>query len=353
MLNDRQKMILRMIVDDYVLTAEPVGSRSISKRPDLGLSAATIRNEMADLEELGFLEQPHASAGRVPSQQGYRYYVDHLLATDSKLSTDDLSMIKSLFTEKIDEMERIAQQTAVVLSGMTQYTSVVLGPQVYDTRLRSLQIISLSEHSAVVIVVTSTGQVHNRTVTFPDGISMAEVNRLVTIVNERLQGTPMYKLRSRMLEEIMREVSRNVDDYEEAIRMLDQITPAFGADEEAKVYLGGTTNMLLQPEFQDIHKAQHVLSWLEHHERVVEALKAVPRDKVLGELPSIRIGGENQMDPPQDCTLITSTYHVAGVPVGVIGIVGPTRMEYARVIPLLRHVSKGLSEIYSKFYKGS
>lgn len=350
MLTDRQKMILRMVVDDYVVSAEPIGSRTISKHPNLGLSAATIRNEMADLEEMGYLEQPHASAGRIPSQQGYRYYVDNLVNSNLKLSVNDFAMIKSLFTEKIDEMERVAQQTAVVLSGLTQYTGLVLGPQVYDTVLKNLQIIPLNDHSAVVIVVTSTGQVQNRTVTFPEGIAMAEVERLVNIVNIRLQGTPMYKMRSRMLEELMHEVARSVGDYEEAIRLLDQIAPAIGLENEARVYMGGATNMLLQPEFQDIAKVQPVLSWLEHRDRVVEALKA---DGRIEQHPSVRIGIENHVETLQDCSLITATYHVSGVPVGVIGVVGPTRMEYGRVIRLLRHVSLGLSELYSKFYNGS
>ncbi|MCY0875988.1 MAG: heat-inducible transcriptional repressor HrcA [Firmicutes bacterium] len=348
MLTDRQMLILRMVVDDYVRSMEPVGSRTIAKHPELTLSAATIRNEMADLEELGYLEQPHTSAGRIPSQLGYRFYVDHLIKMHSKLSPTDVDSIKSLFGERVNEVERVAQQTAVILSGLTQYTSVVLGPQVYETTLRSLQIVPLSDHTAVVLVVTSSGQVQNRTVTFPEGISLRESQRLVKLLNDRLQGTPMYRIRSRMMEELSREISRHMEDYEEALRLLDQIVTVIDSEATEKVFLGGATNMLLQPEFRDVQKATPVLTWLEHKDRVGDALR---EEGSSGDKLKIRIGGENDIAMLQGCSVITATYQVGDNPFGVIGVIGPTRMDYGRVIALLDAMSQGLSDMYARLYK--
>jgi heat-inducible transcriptional repressor len=363
MMTERQMLILRMVVDDYVRSAEPVGSRTISKHSDLSLSAATIRNEMADLEELGYLEQPHTSAGRIPSQIGYRYYVDNLLSADERLNTQDVGVIRSLFAERIGEIERIGQQTAQVLSSLTHYTSVVMGPQIYDATLRSLQVVGLTERSAVLLVVTSTGQVQNKTVTFPEGISIHEVSHLVEILNRNLQGTPMYRIRSRVMEEIMREVAREVEDYEEALRLLDQIVSLVDEDAEDRLYLGGATNMLLQPEFRDVQKVKSVLSWLEHPDFVLEALRQVGNDDELirwkglrgidlGKAKAkVRIGVENDVLTLQDCSLITATYNIGSGPPGVIGVIGPTRMDYGRVIHLLEHLSGQLTNLYSQWYK--
>ncbi len=346
MLTERQLLILRLIVDNYVLSAEPVGSRTVSKQADLGLSAATIRNEMADLEEMGYLEQPHASAGRIPSQLGYRFYVDHLLLQGADLSVQEIDRVKSLFTERIGEMERVAQQTASFLSNLTQYTAVVLGPQVYDTTLKSLQLVPLNDRTAVVLVVTSTGQVHNRTVAVPEGLAIKDFERMFKVLDKKLSGIPVYRMRSRALEEITLELARHMNDFEEAMRVLDQALSWMGEDSEGKLYVGGTTNMLLQPEFQNVQKAKTVLAWLEHHQDVMDVL----REDSSGARLQVRIGGENDVLTLRDCSLVTATYHVGGKPIGVVGILGPTRMDYARVIPLLDRISLGMTELFTKFY---
>ena len=349
MLSERQKMILRMIVEDYIQSAEPVGSRSISKHVDMGLSAATIRNEMADLEEQGYLEQPHTSAGRVPSQQGYRYYVDHLLQLGERLKQEEISKMKMLFSERVDEIEKVAQQTALYLSTFTQYTAVVLGPQVYDNTLRSLQVVPITEHSAVLLVVTSTGQVQNKTVSFPDDISLSQVEQLVRLLNEKLVGIPIYQMRSRIFEEISREVARQMRDFEEAQRILDRLLNVIVSEKDGKVFLGGTTNMLLQPEFHNVEKAKSVLSWLEHHDLVSKALL---QESMTSAPLSVRIGGENELSMLQNCSLVTATYRIGEDPVGVIGIIGPTRMEYGRVIRVLDYLSKEMTQLVTKWYSG-
>lgn len=348
MLSERQMLILRMIVDDYVRFAEPVGSRTISKHPGLELSAATIRNEMADLEEMGYLEQPHTSAGRVPSQQGYRFYVDHLMSQEAHLGAEDIRRIKSLFTRRVDEMERLVKQAAVILSSLTRYAGVVLGPSAYETTLRRVQFVPLSDRTAVVLVITSSGQVHNKTINLPDGISGGDVERLFNILNEKLQGTPMYRIRSRIQEEIAQQLARHLEDYEESMRLLDQILVSLSAEADAKVYLGGATHMLEQPEFRDVQKVLPVLTWLESAERVAEALRT---DEGGGEL-RVRIGGENGVLTLQDCSLLTATYQVGGAPLGVIAVIGPTRMDYARVIRLMEVLSRGMTDAAARYFTG-
>jgi heat-inducible transcriptional repressor len=219
MLSERQRMILNAIVDDYIRFAEPVGSRSISKRGDVGFSPATIRNEMSDLEELGFLEQPHTSAGRIPSNKGYRYYVDHLVPYGA-LSGHELNVMKNFFAEKINEVEQVIQQVATILSGLTNYTSIVLGPEVFNTTLKHLQIIPLNDTTAVAIIVTNTGHVENKTFTLPEGIPMAEIERMVNMLNAKLQNVPLIQLRSKLYTEIGVELSKNVDRYGDLLKVM-------------------------------------------------------------------------------------------------------------------------------------
>src|ERR1700730_9637872 len=246
MLSERQRMILNAIVDDYIRFAEPVGSRSISKRGDVGFSPATIRNEMSDLEELGFLEQPHTSAGRIPSNKGYRYYVDHLVQYGA-LSVHELSVMKGFFAEKISEVEQVVQQVATVLSGLTNYTSIVLGPEVFNTTLKHLQIIPLNEHTAVAIIVTNTGHVENKTFTLPPGIPMAEIEKTVNILNGKLQNVPLVQLRSKLYSVIGAELSKNVDRYEDLLHLMEDVLQN---EEQDRIFLGGATNMLTQPDFK-------------------------------------------------------------------------------------------------------
>ena len=181
-------------MDDYIQTAEPVGSRTVSKRKGVGFSAATIRNEMADLEEMGYLEQPHTSAGRIPSHLGYRYYVDHLLSP-LRPRMSDIQKLKRLFTIQRDELEQVFQETAAILSKLTQYTTVILGPMVYEDRLRHLQVVSLSENNAVVVIVTDAGHVEKKRFTVPEKISLSSIEKLVNLLNHRLAGVPLYRLK--------------------------------------------------------------------------------------------------------------------------------------------------------------
>lgn len=341
MLSERQKMILSAIVDDYIRSAEPVGSRSISKRGDVAFSPATIRNEMSDLEELGFLEQPHTSAGRIPSEKGYRYYVDHLLR-QGKLTAPDLNVMKTFFAEKLSEVEQVIQQVASVLSGLTNYTSIVMGPEVFNTTLRLLQVVPLGDTSAVAIIVTSTGQVENKIFQIPQGIPMGEIEKFVNILNARLTGVPLLHLRSKMYNEISEELSKHVSGYEDLLRVFEQVVED---DKEDRIFLSGATKMLAQPEFKDVEKVKNFLELLDETPTLVKLITSAPEGL------QVRIGSENTVEAINNCSLITATYAVDGKMLGTIGILGPTRMEYGKVIGLLEHFSKDMAVIMQRWYK--
>ncbi|ALS27270.1 heat-inducible transcriptional repressor HrcA [Paenibacillus cisolokensis] len=341
MLTERQRMILNAIVDDYIRSAEPVGSRSISKRGDVGYSAATIRNEMADLEELGFLEQPHTSAGRVPSIKGYRYYVDHLVKLGD-VNEHELKLLRSYIAEKMRGMEQVTQHAAMILSNLTNYTSIFLGPETFNTTLKHFQLVPLNEDTAVAIIVTSTGHVENTTVSIPSDMSMSDMERIVNILNAKLAGVPLVQLRSKLFSEVGEELSRYAAHCE---RMIDVLTGVLKEGEGNRVFLSGTTNILTQPEFKDVDKVKTLLDLLEETPTIM---------KLFADLPAgiqVRIGTENEHEAINNCSLITATFSIDGQSLGTIGILGPTRMEYGKVISLLDVLSKDLAVLMARWYK--
>jgi len=341
MLSERQKLILSAIVDDYIRSAEPVGSRSISKRGDVSFSPATIRNEMADLEELGFLEQPHTSAGRIPSNKGYRYYVDHLLQT-GLLTNQEISQIKHELVDRILQIEQVIQQVSVILSNLTNYTSIVLGPEIFNTSLRHLQLLPLGDNRAVAIIVTNSGHVENKVVEIPEGLPISEIEKTVAILNAKLTGVPLVHLRSKLYTEIASELRKHVSNYEELIQSIDS---AFQSEGENRLFMSGTTNMLTQPEFKDVDKVKAFLDVLDQTDTMMRLFSGAQ------EGIQVRIGAENSVEAINNCSLITATYALHGKPIGTIGILGPTRMEYGKVINLLGYFSRDLTKILNRWYK--
>ncbi|TVP85029.1 MAG: heat-inducible transcriptional repressor HrcA [Alkalicoccus sp.] len=338
MLTERQLYILKAIVDDYITNAEPVGSRTISKRQDINFSPATIRNEMSDLEEMGFLEKPHSSAGRIPSQKGYRYYVDHLLSP-TQLSSRDVTDIRSQLAEKFQESEQVIQQSAKILSQLTSYTSIVLGPEVFESKLQQIQLIPISTTQAVIIIVTDSGHVENQTVYFPENVSGSDVEKVVNILNERLRGVPIYQLQQKLSQEIASVFKKYVSKYE---TMLTALREVFRDHQQEKVYYGGKTNILSQPEFNDVERVRNILNIFEEDALVSRLIRS--EDQGL----TIRIGEENDFKPFEDLSLVTATYTLDGKYVGTIGLLGPTRMEYPRVISLMEYFSRDMSELLNR-----
>ena len=340
-LTDRQKLILSAIIDDYIRSAEPVGSRSISKRSDVGYSPATIRNEMSDLEEMGYLEQPHTSAGRVPSHKGYRYFVDNLLKLGN-ISNHELEVIKMFFANKIQETEQVIQQVAVILSQLTNYTSIVLGPEIFSTTLKHMQLIPLNEETAVAIIVTNTGYVENKVVSIPENLPVHEMEKFVNLLNARLRDVPLAQMKSKLHTEIISELREHVARYQDLIAMLEKVLES---DHENRIYLSGATNMLNQPEFKDVEKVKMIFDTFDETDTLVQIFSKA------GEGIEVRIGAENDVEAFHNCSLITAAYTYEGKSLGTLGIIGPTRMEYSKVISLLQYLSKDLAEHLSRWYK--
>ena len=341
LLTDRQLLILQVIVDDFIRSAQPVGSRSLSKKEDISFSSATIRNEMADLEELGYIEKTHTSSGRVPSEKGYRYYVDHLLSPQA-LNQQDVSIIQSIFAEKIYEFEKIIQRSAKILSELTNYTSIVLGPAASINKLKRIQIIPLNKETAVAIFVTDTGHVENRTFSLPASIDASDLEKTVNILNARLAGVPLEDLNDKIYKEVAMLLRQHIHNYD---LMLHTVADSLKMPVTEKLFFGGKTNMLSQPEFHDISKIRTLLTMIDQEEWIYNLI----RKDSAG--IHVKIGTENNISAMDNCSLITATYSVGVEKLGTIAILGPTRMEYSRVIGLLQLLSNDLTAVLTRLYQ--
>ncbi|NSL50273.1 heat-inducible transcriptional repressor HrcA [Calidifontibacillus erzurumensis] len=341
MLTERQLLILQVIIDDFIRSAQAVGSRTIAKKEKISFSPATIRNDMADLEEMGFIEKPHTSSGRIPSEKGYRFYVDHLLSP-SQLNEEELASIRELFNSKIYEIEMVAKKSAKLLSEFTNYTTIVLGPDLKETRLKQIQIIPFNREKVVVIIVTDTGNVEHQTLSLPEGLDVSALEKFVNILNEHLKGCPIIELQDRIQKELIGVIKKYLYDHNFVFELMNKI---FDHNKTEKVFYGGKTNMLSQPDFTDINKIRSLLSLIEQENIVYNLFKS--KDAGI----SVKIGQENKIKEMQNCSVITATYSIGNEPMGTIAILGPTRMEYSRVITLLKIFSEDLSKALTSLYQ--
>jgi heat-inducible transcriptional repressor len=342
MLSDRQLMILQVIIDDFIESAHPVGSRAISKKDEISLSAASIRNVMSDLEEMGYIEKTHSSSGRVPSEKGYRYYVDNVIAPT--VGKSNLYLMKDLIRDEFVDFEKLVQKSAEVLSDLTNYTSIILGPEVFETKVKQLQIVSISEYSAVAILVTDSGHVEHRSFTIPAEISASDLEKIVNILNERLKGVSLARLPEVITTEVISLMRIYVRDFEKSFNYLQS---AFFQDQPVKLYIGGKTNLLAQPEFNDINKVRSFYQMMENEDRVVNLLKT-PQHGI-----KVTIGNENEFDEIKDFSLITASYQLGAEQMGTIALLGPTRMEYRKVITLLNALSNEMTDALYLWYKNN
>ncbi|EQB35914.1 MULTISPECIES: heat-inducible transcriptional repressor HrcA [Virgibacillus] len=342
MLTERQLLILQVIIDDFIESAHPVGSRAISKKDDIPYSAATIRNEMADLEDMGFLEKTHSSSGRVPSEKGYRYYVDHLISPS--ILHEDGDVIKHIVNDGFFEFEQIVQMSAEVLSQLTNYTSIILGPEIFETKLKQLQIITLSSNTAVAILVTNTGHVEHRSFTIPTEINPSDLEKLVNILNNQLSGVPIIQLADKFNTEIVSMLNQYVSDIGKSYQYLNEV---LFHEHPVKLYIGGKANMLMQPEFNDVDKIRSFYSMIENEDKIAHLLK-----QSNGGI-KVSIGQENDVDAIKDFSLITAAYHLGEGQMGTIALLGPTRMEYRRVISLLNILSHEMTDALYMWYKNN
>jgi heat-inducible transcriptional repressor len=340
MLDERKRKILQTIVDDYVSTAEPVGSRTLARKYSLGLSPATIRNEMSDLEVLGFLEQPHTSAGRIPSPRGYRFYVDCLLAP-TQISEHDIGLITNWYESRVRSLEEVFQETTKIISRMTRSVSLVTAPQFSKALFKYLQFLPLDERRAIVVVVTDAGFVENKVINIPEGTSFQDLQQIAVSINERLAGLSFDQIKHSLLSEIRNDILKNPALFETALAVLRQ---ALAVERAEKVYLGGTTQLLAQPEFRDVEKIRDLLAMLEEEKLLSDILHMQDGDGVV-----VTIGQENKYTSIQNCSMVQATYRVDGQVIGTLAVLGPTRMEYGKIMGVLEFMHRHLGETLKKF----
>lgn len=340
-MDDRKRQVLLAIIQDYILTAEPVGSRTISKKYKLGVSPATIRNEMADLEEMGYIEQPHTSAGRIPSDIGYRYYVDFLMEK-IKLSEEEEKLIRQFYDCKVAELEGVIRASGELVSKLTSYAAITLGPHFDSSTIKHIDITNIDGERVLLVVVTDTGLVEHRLLDMPGYISQEELDMVSNVLKERLRGLPLKEAGTKVFDEICREVEVKRAFLLDIFQFIEEV---LRGSAESNVYLEGTLNILKHPEFKNIEKVQSLLSLLQQK----HLLKDLIRHPVPEGL-TVKIGTENDYKGIQDCSLITATYSLDDQVIGAIGVLGPTRMEYSKAFSIVDYITEVLSEVVAKYY---
>lgn len=339
MLNERKKKILQIIIEDYISSAEPVGSRTIARKYDLGLCPATIRNEMSDLELLGYLEQPHTSAGRIPSAQAYRFYVDALIEPGT-LTDNDMALIDGWYNERRRNIDDIFQSTAKILSRMTQNVSMVLTNQQTIANFCYLKFLPLDSQHAILCIVADDGSIDTNVVDIPLGMSSEEMDYLAGKMSKLLEDRNLSDISVEILQNVHTDV---VEDKLIFSSLLQAVRKMTGRRQEQKVFLGGTKQLLNQPEFRDVERVRNLLGILEE-EKVLKDLLQGGEDSGL----KVTIGSENKFTGIQDCSMVQATYRLNGQIVGTMAVLGPTRMEYGKVISVMDYLHKYLKTILDK-----
>jgi heat-inducible transcriptional repressor len=336
-LNERMKRILAMVVEDYILTAEPVGSRTISRKSNLNLSPATIRNIMSDLEVMGLLFQPHTSAGRLPTEKGFRFYLDFILDIH-ELSEKDRQEIRSKYSTYQVEPTDLFRETSRILSSSSHYLGVVWAPRMSLVVLQHIEFVKLRRHLVLAILVSTTGMIQNRIIEVEEDFPQSELDHLSDYMNGLLTGLTLQQVREKLLEEMRVEKSAYDRLFEQGLKLGEK---AFFPIEETDVFIEGRTNIFNEPEFGNISRMADLFRAFEKKATMVKLLDKCIEPKGV----QIAIGSESQVQEMGACSLVTSTYSYRGEVLGAIGVIGPQRMNYSRVIPLVGYTAKLLTEI--------
>lgn len=336
MLNERKKKILQLIIEDYISTAEPVGSRSISKKHELGLSSATIRNEMSDLEDMGYLEQPHTSAGRIPSVLGYRLYVDSLLSPE-KITEREIDMIQSWFGVKAGQLDDIFRRTAKVLSQMSRNISIIRTQEEKSCQFKYIKFLPMDDSRVIMVLVTDTGIAENTIMAVPENTGIEDFDDIAALINNNLSGHPVEDIKKDTLDELAKHIFDNTFMSKYLFEALSDMQMQNRTD---KVFLGGTANLFEHPEFRDTDKIKDLLSMLEEEGMVKDILTVGEESGV-----QITIGSENKFTGIQNCSMVQATYRLGGQLVGTFAVLGPTRMQYAKVMSVMDYLHHYLEAV--------
>lgn len=341
MVDDRKLNILRVIIDDFIRTAQPVGSRTLAKKYGLGISSATIRNEMADLEDLGLLQQPHTSAGRVPSEEGYRLYVDTLMQS-RKLNIQQKDLIRKLLLHRVIEIDDVINQASAIMAEMTGLVSMVSLPQFKKSKLENMKLIRVTDSKVLLILVSNSGIVKNLTLAMSD-INQRVLDMISDTLLSKLHGTPIEDITPKAIHNIKRELSEYSDLIEYLVPLLRDTLREI---DDVDVKVDGINNIFKFAEYKDLDKVREL------YEKVTD--KAF-QSKVINTRPqsnevSISIGQNNQMEDLIGCSIVSSKYIFNGKQAGTICFIGPTRMDYSLAVSVMGYIKETLDGIFSGIY---
>jgi len=340
-LDARKKQILSLAINEYIKTAEPVSSRLIAEKYLPEVSSATIRNELASLEEMGYLKQPHTSAGRIPSDLGYRYYVDNLI--NVQLSPVEEAFIHKLYTALNKEVEDLLEETTSLLARLTKYVAIVFAPLSNKSLFKHIDLVPLSSRAILLVLITETGYVEKTLLDFEEEIAASSVVKAEKILNKKLKNLSLDKIKkekSLLLKDCPPELKKLLD------RVLNGIIVSLSKGKGAKFFFGGAANLLQQPEFESLEKTQALLRTLEHRYTLLQIL----REALNAHWVMVKIGSENSQLEMKDCSFVATNYSIGSGNLGALGIVGPTRMDYARAISTVLCIAKNLSKILESLH---
>lgn len=339
-LDERKTKILNAIIRNYLETGEPVGSRTISKYTDLNLSSATIRNEMADLEELGYIVQPHTSAGRIPSDKGYRFYVDHLMVEKNR-EVDDM---KNFVIEHTEKVEQVLQQVAKILAANTNYATMVTAPSYHRKKVKFIQLSNVDHDQILAVIVTEGNMVKNKIIPVDEPIDNETILKLNLLLNSNLNGLALQEINLGTIAKLKEQAGIHGDIIS---NVLDTLAETMAVDEDIPIYTSGTTNFFKYPELSDSAKASELISTFEEKQQ----LASLVTENLLEEESTgiqVYIGNESPIQTMRDCSVVTATYELGEGIRGTIGIVGPKRMDYEKVMNNLKVLKNSLDGILDK-----
>lgn len=346
-LSERQITILDAVIRNYLATGEPVGSRTISKYTDLNLSSATIRNEMSDLEEMGYIVQPHTSAGRIPSDKGYRLYVDHLIEQNEK-KDKEISDMKEFVIEKTEKMDKILKQAAKMLANNTNYATLVSAPDVNHNKVKFIQLSQVDDQHLLAVIVMNNNMVRNKMVNLYEALDNETILKLNILLNTSLNGLAMNEINLGTIARLKEQAGIHSGIVSD---VLDALVQTFAESEDLKIYTSGATNILKYPELSDSDSAATLLSAFEEKEELASLVTESLSDSEKtdnGTGIQVYIGNESPIQTMKDCSVVTATYDLGEGVKGTIGIVGPKRMDYEKVMDNLKTLKSQLDGIYNK-----
>ena len=339
-LDERKQKILQAIIRNYMETGEPVGSRTISKYSDLNISSATIRNEMSDLEEMGYIVQPHTSAGRIPSDKGYRLYVDHIMEEKNH----EVQELKDLMIERTDKMEQVLKQVVKVLAANTNYATMVSAPTYHRNKLKFIQLSKVTATQILAVIMIEGNIVRNKVIDVTEELDQETVLKLNILLNSVLNGLSIEEINLAMIQNLKEQAGIH---SELVGSVIDAVAEVIHSEDEVEIYTSGATNIFRYPELSDNGKASELINAFEEKQQLTNLVTQTLENEDNKGI-QVYIGQETPIQSMKDCSVVTATYELGEGLQGTIGIIGPKRMDYENVLKTLKTLTEQLDEIYNK-----